>query len=91
MVVAMGVWMFMAGLLGRRARPELSSVCGRIRVPSLRRHDPDQVRRVAASAASQSLTRDTPENAERLGPPPVAFKGGRDLNPALAASAGDSR
>jgi hypothetical protein len=32
-------------------------------VPSLRRHDPDQVRRVAASAASQPLERDTPENA----------------------------
>jgi len=31
-------------------------------VPSLRRHDPDQVRRVAASAASQPLKRDTPEN-----------------------------
>ncbi len=37
-----------------------------IRLPSLRRHDPDQVRRVAASAASQSLWRDTPENASTL-------------------------
>ena len=29
---------------------------------SLRRHDPDQVRRVRASALSQSLKRDPPEN-----------------------------
>ena len=51
----------------QEARPELSSVKRgpgwTVRVPSLRRHDPDQVRRVAASAASQPLKRDTPENA----------------------------
>src|SRR4051812_14785703 len=36
-------------------------------VPSLPRHAPDQVHRVAASAASQSLERDPPENGWTLG------------------------
>jgi hypothetical protein len=71
MVPVMGDWTFMLGSFAfKEARPVLSSVKRTSQwveasaVPSLRRHDPDQVRRVAASAASQPLKRDTPENAD---------------------------
>src|SRR5216683_2282630 len=75
MAAAMGVSIFMAASLpanGSRARAaEAGSerTTPVVRAPSLRRHDPDQVRRVAASAASQSLGRDSPEN--RRDPTPV--------------------
>src|SRR5690606_9285149 len=36
-----------------------------VRFPSLRRHDPDQVRRVAGSPASQPLERGPPENGRK--------------------------
>src|SRR5471032_1670007 len=49
--------------------PDCQRRCAdKVRVPSLRRHDPDQVRRVTASAASQPLARDTPENGPNLRP-----------------------
>jgi hypothetical protein len=75
----MGVWTFMA-LAPQFKEASLSLVrsAGRsAHVPSLRRHDPDQVRRVAASAASQPLTRDTPENGAQTTPRGARVKRGR--------------
>jgi hypothetical protein len=64
MLLAIGVWMFITGS-AKESHASQRRMTGGARVPSLRRHDPDQVRRVAASAASQSLARDTPENGRK--------------------------
>ena len=46
-------------------------------VPSLRRHDPDQVRRIAGLPASQPLRRGPPENASSVGERGGRHKRGR--------------
>ena len=39
-----------------------------VMIPSLRRHDPDQVRRVRGLPLSQPLERDSPENMAPIAP-----------------------